>query len=45
MLLTSTYLFLTAKLLKKVIGKIKFEKHFLNSTTYTQSLLLNTILV
>ena len=30
-------LFLTAKLLKKVIDIIKFEKHFLNSTTDTQS--------
>ena len=28
---------LTAKLLKKVIDIIKFEKHFLNSTTDTQS--------
>ena len=30
-------LFLTAKLLNKVIDIIKFEKHFLNSTTDTQS--------
>ena len=30
-------LFLTAKLLKKVIDIIKFEKHFLNSITDTQS--------
>ena len=30
-------LFLTAKLLKKVIDIIKFEKHFQNSTTDTQS--------
>ena len=30
-------LFLTAKLLKRVIDIIKFEKHFLNSTTDTQS--------
>ena len=30
-------LFLTAKLLIKVIDIIKFEKHFLNSTTDTQS--------
>ena len=30
-------LFLTAKLLKKVINIIKFEKRFLNSTTVTQS--------
>ena len=29
-------LFLTAKLLNKVIDIIKFEKHFLNSTTDTQ---------
>ena len=36
--------FLTAKLLKQ--GYIvKFEKHFLNSTTDSQSKLLNTILV
>ena len=38
-------LFLTAKLLNKVIDIIKFEKHFPNSTTDTQSQLLNTILV
>ena len=31
------YLFLTAKLLKKVINIIKFQKYFLNSTTDTQS--------
>ena len=37
-------LFLTAKLLKQVIDIIKFEKHFLNSTTDTQSKLLNTTL-
>ena len=30
-------IFLTAKLLNKVIDIIKFEKHFLNSTTDTQS--------
>ena len=30
-------LFLTARLLNKVIDIIKFEKHFLNSTTDTQS--------
>ena len=30
-------LFLTAKLLKQIIDIIKFEKHFLNSTTDTQS--------
>ena len=30
-------LFLTAKLLKQVIDIIKFEEHFLNSTTDTQS--------
>ena len=30
-------LFLTTKLLNKVLGIIKFEKHFLNSTTDTQS--------
>ena len=30
-------LFLTANLLNKVIDIIKFEKHFLNSTTDTQS--------
>ena len=30
-------LFLTAKLLKQGIDIIKFEKHFLNSTTDTQS--------
>ena len=30
-------LFLTAKLLKQYIDIIKFEKHFLNSTTDTQS--------
>ena len=30
-------LFSTAKLLKKVIDIIKFEKHFLKSTTDTQS--------
>ena len=30
-------LFITAKLLKQGIDIIKFEKHFLNSTTGTQS--------
>ena len=35
-------LFMTAKLLKQDI--IKFEKHFLNSTTDTQSKWLNTTL-
>ena len=39
-------LFLTAKCLKHtMIDIINFEKHFINSTTDTQSLLLNTILV
>ena len=38
-------LFLTAKLLKQGIDIIKFVKHFLHSTTDTQSRLLNTILV
>ena len=33
-------LFLTAKLLNKVIDIIKFEKHFLNSTTDTQELIV-----
>ena len=33
----SRNLFLTAKLLNKVIDIIKFEKHFLNSTTGTRS--------
>ena len=37
-------LFLTAKLLKKVKDIIKFEKRFVNSTTDTQSLLLNSTL-
>ena len=35
-------LFLTAKLLNKVIDIINIEKHVLNSTTDTQSKLLNT---
>ena len=34
---TNRNLFLTAKLLKQFIDIIKFEKHFLNSTTDTQS--------
>ena len=33
----NTKLFLSAKLLNKIIEIIKFEKHFLNSTTDTQS--------
>ena len=38
MLMTSTTdTFLTAKCLKKVIDVTKFENHFLNSTTDTQS--------
>ena len=37
-------LFLTAKLLIKVIDIKKIEKHYLNSTTDTQNELLNTIL-
>ena len=36
---TETY-FSTAKLLKKVIDIIKFEKHFINSTTDTQELIV-----
>ena len=39
------YLILTAKLLKEGYSYHKFEKHFLNSTTDTQSWLLNTMLV
>ena len=40
---TETY-FKLPRYYKKVIGIIKFEKHFLNSTTDTQSYLLNTTL-
>ena len=40
---TETY-FLLLSYQNKVIDIIKFEKHFLNSTIDTQSLLLNTTL-
>ena len=46
MLMTSTTeTFLTAKLFKQGYKYHKFEKHFLNSSTAIQSLLLNITLV